>query len=324
MTATSRRQTAEALVARWLRAFGAVWIAVVALYIVAGLISPAMFQMAQVINILQVASFLGVIALGQVIVVLTGGIDLSQAGMVTMTNIVATSVMLGQPENIPVALAACFAIAVLSGLICGLLVAVIGITPLVTTLAVNSMLFGAALVFTQGAPYGEAAEAFEGLGTGSILGLPTPAVVWALLAILLFVLTRRTIFGRWLYATGANPAAARMMAVPVERVTVAAYVLSSLMAMAGGLLLTAYVGSPSLGIGNQFLFTSVAAVVVGGAALTGGVGGILATVGGAIFITEMSSFTNIVRVSTGTQYVIQGTIIILSVVLYRRLSSASK
>ena len=115
-----------------------------------------------------------------------------------------------------------------------------------------------------------------------------------------------------------------MMAVPVERVTVAAYVLSALMAMVGGLLLTAYVGSPSLGIGNQFLFTSVAAVVVGGAALTGGVGGIIATVGGAIFITELASFTNIVRVSTGTQYVMQGAIIILSVVLYRRLSGAHR
>jgi len=322
MDRSSSFQAAEALLARWLRVFGAVWIAVAGLYIIAGLISPAMFQAAQVVNILQVASFLGVIALGQVIVVLTGGIDLSQAGMVTMTNIVATSVMLGQPENIPLALAACFAVAVLSGLVSGLLVAVIGITPLVTTLAVNSILFGAALVFTGGAPYGEAASAFEVLGTGRILGIPTPTVIWVVLAALLFIVTRRTIFGRWLYATGANPDAARMMAVPVERVTVAAYVLSSLMAMAGGLLLTAYVGSPSLGIGNQFLFTSVAAVVVGGAALTGGVGGIVATVGGAIFITEMSSFTNIVRVSTGTQYVIQGTIIILSVVLYRRLSAA--
>lgn len=324
MAPATPSQKVETIIARFFRSFGAVWIAVLLLYLIAGLISPAMFQTGQVINILQVASFLGVIALGQVIVVLTGGIDLSQAGMVTMSNIVATSLMLGQPENIPLALAACFAVAVVSGLITGLIVAIVGITPLVTTLSVNSILFGAALVYTGGAPRGEAAPAFEVIGTGSVFGIPAPTVIWGALALILYVLTRRTVFGRWLYATGANPDAARMMAVPVERVTVAAYVLSSVMAMIGGLLLTAYVGSPSLGIGNQFLFTSVAAVVVGGAALTGGIGGIIATVGGAIFITELSSFTNIVRVSTGTQYVIQGTIIVLSVMLYRRLSGATR
>lgn len=324
MAAQTFPNDATAAVKRFLRAVGAVWIAVLFLYVIAGLISPAMFQTGQVINILQVASFLGVVALGQVIVILTGGIDLSQAGMITMTNIVATSLMLGQPENIPLALGACTLIAVLSGLATGLIVAVVGITPLVTTLSVNSILFGAALVYTGGAPRGEAARAFETIGTGSLLGVPVPTVIWLVLTLLLFALTRRTIFGRWLYATGANPDAARLMAVPVERVTVSAYVLSALMAMAGGLLLTAYVGSPSLGIGNQFLFTSVAAVVVGGAALTGGIGGVIATVGGAIFITELSSFTNIVRVSTGTQYVIQGTIIVLSVLLYRRLSGAAR
>lgn len=321
---TSSAQAMQTSALRILHVVGAVWIAVFVLYVIAGLISPAMFQVSQVINILQVASFLGVIALGQVIVVLTGGIDLSQAGMVTMTNIVATSIMVGQPENIPLAILACIIVAVLSGLVTGLIVAVIDITPLVTTLSMNSILFGAALVYTGGAPFGEAAQAFEVIGTGRFLGVPAPTLIWALLAGLLFYLTRRTIFGRWLYATGANKDAARMMAVPVERVTVAAYVLSALMAMVGGLLLTAYVGSPSLGIGNQFLFTSVAAVVVGGAALTGGVGGIIATVGGAIFITELASFTNIVRVSTGTQYVMQGAIIILSVVLYRRLSGAHR
>lgn len=315
---------ADAIMAGFLRSVGAVWIAVIVLYVIAGLISPAMFQTGQVVNILQVASFLGVIALGQVIVVLTGGIDLSQAGMITMSNILATSLMMGQPENIALALAVCLAVAILSGLVTGLIIAVIGITPLVTTLSVNSILFGAALVYTGGAPRGSAAPAFEVIGRGSLLGIPAPTLIWIGLAVALFLLTRRTIFGRWLYATGANVDAARMMAVPVERVTVAAYVLSSVMAMVGGLLLTAYVGSPSLGIGNQFLFTSVAAVVVGGAILSGGVGGIIATVGGAIFITELASFTNIVRVSSGAQYVIQGTIIILSVMLYRRLSWATR
>jgi len=315
---------ALAAVGHGLRALGAVWIAVALLYVVSGLISPSMFQVGQVLNILQVAAFLGVVALGQVIVILTGGIDLSQAGAITLTNIVATSLMLGQPENIAVAIVVCLGLAVLVGLLNGILVVVIGITPLVATLGMNSILFGTALVYTGGAPRGEAAEAFEVIGTGRVLGIPAPTLIWLSLAAALFVLTRRTVFGRWLYATGANPVAARLMGVPVDRMTVGAFILSAVMAAVGGLLLTAYIGSPSLGIGNQFLLTSVAAVVVGGAALTGGVGGILATVGGAIFITELNSFTNIVRVTTGTQFVLQGAIIILSVIVYRRLSGPGR
>lgn len=309
-------------VSRIVGALGAVWIAVIGLYVVAGLVSPAMFQWSQVLNILQVASFLGVIAIGQTLALLTGGIDLSQASVVTLTNIVATSLMLGQAENIPVAVAVTLAVVVLVGLVNGLLVTVFAITPLIATLAMNAILFGAALVYTGGAPRGDTADLFQRLGTSDIAGIPTPTLIWIALAALMLLVTRHTMFGRWLYATGANPRAAALMGVPTERVTVAAYVLSALFAGIGGLLLTAYVGSASLGIGNQFLLTSVAAVVVGGAALSGGVGSVLATVGGAIFITELASFTTIVRASTGVQFVIQGAVIVLSVLAYRAVSSA--
>ncbi|PIV73420.1 MAG: hypothetical protein COW55_13160 [Rhodobacteraceae bacterium CG17_big_fil_post_rev_8_21_14_2_50_65_11] len=188
---------------RGLRALRAVWIAVALLYVISGLISPSMFQVGQVLNILQVAAFLGVVALGQVIVILTGGIDLSQAGMITLTNIVATSLMLGQAETIAVALSICLALAVLVGLMNGLLVVLIGITPLVASLGMNAVLFGAALVYTGGAPRGEAAEAVEVIGTGRVFGIPAPTLIWPALAAALYVLTRRTVVGRWLYATGA-------------------------------------------------------------------------------------------------------------------------
>jgi len=302
-----------------LRSVGAVWIAVIGLYLISGFISPAMFQLGQVFNILQVASFLGVIAAGQTIAVLTGGIDLSQAGVVTLTNIVATSIMLSQPENIPAAILVVLALALLVGLANGFLVTAVGVTPLIATLGMNSVLFGAALVYTGGAPSGGTPVEFQIVGTGSLFGIPNPALIWLGLSLGLLVLTRRTSYGRRLYATGANPRAAQMMGVNVGRTIVSAYVLSALMAALGALLLTAYVGAPSLGIGNQFLLTAVAAVVVGGAALTGGSGSVVATMGGAIFITELSSFTNIIQVSTGTQFVIQGALILVSVLVYRAL-----
>jgi ribose transport system permease protein len=150
--------------------------------------------------------------------------------------------------------------------------------------------------------------------------MPVPTLFWIALTLVLLVMTRKTVWGRRLYATGANPRAASMMGVSTLRINLSAYMLSSLTAALGGLLLTAYTGSPSLGIGNQFMLTSVAAVVVGGAALTGGAGNVLATMGGAVFITELSSFTNIIRVSSGTQLVVQGLLILVSVLAYRALS----
>ena len=297
--------------------FGTVWIAVVGLYVVSGLVSPAMFQVSQVWNIMQVAAFLGVLATGQTLALIVGGIDLSQAGMVTLINIVSTSIMLGSDANTAQAVLACLALAAAVGLANGLIITRLNVTPLIATLAMNAILFGGALVYTGGAPHGEAAPTFEWFGAGNLYGIPVSMLVWLALALFVAWVARKTVYGRWLYATGANHAAARLMGVPVTRVIVTTYVLSAVLAAVGGLLFTAYIGAPSLGIGNQFLLTSVAAVVVGGTVLTGGIGSVIATIGGTIFITELNSFTNVIRITTGTQMVLQGTIIALSVLVYR-------
>ena len=296
-----------------------IWLAVILLYIIAGIVSPAMLSGAQILNVLQVAAFLGLVATGQTLALLVGGIDLSVGGVVTLTNIVSTSLMLGDNGNIPLAVAVCLGLGIVIGLVNGLLVALLGVAPLIATLAMNSMLFGAALVYTGGAPHGSAAAAFKLIGQGRLLGLPASAVSWIVVAAVVAFALRRTTLGRWIYAVGANPEAARLMGVPVAATLVLAYVLSAVLAVLGGFLITSYIGNPSLGIGDQFLLSSVAAAVVGGTALTGGIGSVVATIGGALFMTELVSFTNIARVATGTQYIVQGALIALSVVVYRAL-----
>lgn len=296
-----------------------IWLAVILLYIIAGIVSPAMLSGAQILNVLQVAAFLGLVATGQTLALLVGGIDLSVGGVVTLTNIVSTSLMLGDNGNIPLAVAVCLGLGILIGLVNGLLVALLGVAPLIATLAMNSMLFGAALVYTGGAPHGSAATAFKLIGQGRLLGLPASAVSWIVVAAVVAFALRRTTLGRWIYAVGANPEAARLMGVPVAGTLVLAYVLSAILAVLGGFLITSYIGNPSLGIGDQFLLSSVAAAVVGGTALTGGIGSVVTTIGGALFMTELVSFTNIARVATGTQYIVQGALIALSVVVYRAL-----
>ena len=300
-----------------LRKAGAVWVVVLLLYLVSGLISPGMFQFGQIINILQVAAFLGVVATGQTLAVLSGGIDLSVAGVVTMANILSTSIMAGHAGNAWIAITACLLVSAVVGMVNGLLITAVRVTPLVATLGMNSILFGAALVYTGGAPHGGISPEFAVFGQGHLMILPVSAICWLTIAFSMAWLMRRTIFGRQLYAVGANPTAARAMGIPVNRTVIVAYILSSILAMLGGLLLTSYIGSPSLGIGDQFLLTSIAATVVGGTALAGGTGSIVGTVGGTLFITELNSFTTVVRVSTGTQFVLQGAVIALSVLLYR-------
>jgi ribose transport system permease protein len=164
-------------------------------------------------------------------------------------------------------------------------------------------------------------EGFALIGQGSIFGFPLSAASWFAIAAAMVLVTQKLKYGRRLYAVGANPAAANLMGIRVNHVIIGAYILSSLMACFCAILLTAYINLPSLGIGRQYQFASVAAAVVGGASLTGGVGSIMGSIGGALFITELNSFTNIIRVNPGVQYFLQGLIIAASVVLYRAINA---
>jgi ribose transport system permease protein len=296
---------------------GAIWFVVVVLYLVSGLFSPGMFQVSQVLNILQVAAFLGVVSTGQTLALLVGGIDLSVAGVVTMANIVSTSLMAGRDGNMVMAVATCVLLAAVVGLINGLLITVVRVAPLIATLGMSSILFGAALVYTNGAPHGGISPGFAVFGQGHLMVFPVSTICWLTIALAMAWVTRRTVFGRQLYAVGASATAAQMMGIPTRRIVIITYILSSVLAVLGGLLITSYIGSPSLGIGDQFLLSSIAATIVGGTALTGGMGSIIGAIGGTLFVTELNSFTNIVRVSTGTQFVLQGAVIALSVLLYR-------
>jgi ribose transport system permease protein len=300
-----------------------VWIAVVLLFLLASAISPAFMSVGELRNIFQITAFLGIAAIGQTIALMVGGIDLSIGGVVTLTNILATSLMDGRNGAILPSIGACLLGGILIGLVNGTLIAYLRVTPMIATLSTNSILFGIALVYTGGAPHGSAAPLFIPIGQGHIGSVPASGVSWIVVALAMAYVLRRTVFGRWVYAVGANPVAARLMGVPVQPVLLASYVLSSLMAVLCGLLITAYIGNPSLGIGDQFLLTSVAAAVVGGTALTGGVGSVVSTIGGALFIMEANSFTNIAHMSTGTQFIVQGVIIALSVLVYRSVLSAN-
>lgn len=220
-----------------------------AVFLLSGVLSPGTMTFDHFADVLQVASFLGVAALGQAAVILGGGIDLSIGGVITLSNIVAPAVMNGDPGRIVPVTLFCLLLGALVGLVNGLLVTRVHITPLIATLSMNSILFGAALVYTRGAPRGAVPPGFVAFGQTSFLGIPAVTWVWWLCVAIFALLLGRSTFGRRVYAVGANRLASWMTGVNVQQVSLATYVLSGVAGAIAGLLLTAYIGLPSLGIG---------------------------------------------------------------------------
>lgn len=293
-----------------------IWWATVGLFVLGFVLEPATLSTNQVLNVLQVASFLGLIAIGQTLVILTGGIDLSVGGVITLVNIMAASVMRGDPARIVPAVLVCLGLGLLVGVVNGLLVTKARITPLIVTLAMQAVLFGGALIYTGGMPSGGIAPEFTYIGQGRFFQIPVAALIWIGLTLVFVFLTRRTIYGRRLYAVGSNARAAHMAGVPVDPMLISAYALSGLTAAIAGLIITAFIGLPALGIGDKYLLVSIAAVAVGGTALSGGIGGVALSAGGSLFMTELGSITNVLQVGTGAQFFIQGAAIVLGTTLY--------
>lgn len=294
-----------------------VWWATAFLFVLGFVLEPATLSAGHLLNILQVAALLGVVAIGQTIVLLTGGLDLSVAGVITLVNILAAAIMLGSTDRILLGTVVCLGIGTAIGVANGLIVTKARITPLIATLAMNAVLFGSALLYTGGTPSGGIPPAFNVIGQGRVGGIPVAALIWLGLAVVVTLVTRRTTYGRRLFAVGANGRAAHLSGVRVDRVLISAYAASGFLAAVAGLIITAFVGLPSLGIGDKYMLASVAAVVVGGTALTGGIGGIPGTVAGTLFMTQIGSMSNVLRVGTGAQFFIQGAVIVAGTALYR-------
>lgn len=301
---------------RW--RFGIAWAAAVLLYAIAMVISTGFASGNQVMAVLQVASFVGIATIGQTVVMLVGGIDLSVAGVITLSDIMAAIVMNGRPGMALVGAIISLALGLLVGLINGMLITVMRVTPLIATLAMGIGIGGAALLYTGGSPRGSIPDNFTILGQGHIFGFPIAAIVWFGLVILVALALRGTTWGRSIYAVGDNAGAARTAGLPVSVLTISAYCVSGLCAAVAGLLLAAYIGTPSMGIGDLYLLGPIAAAAIGGTLLRGGVGSILGTAGGALFLTILTSLATALHIQEGVGYVIQGVIIVVAMILYPR------
>lgn len=272
-------------------------------------------------SLLVLASLLAIASAGQTLVVILGGIDLSVPFVIGFANVVAAA-LYGQGVSFIVACLVVAALAAAIGAANGFLSASLRVHPLILTLGVGTAVQGAVLLWTAGFPAGSAPEAvtqFVSIGARAWV-LPVPWLVPAtiVLFVVLLVTMARTPFGRRLYALGANPAAAPYALIGPIRMWTGAYALSALFAAAAGVLLLGFTGSAYAEVGQPYLFQSIAAVVIGGTALTGGVGGFLGTAAGALVLTEINTLLIGLGLSPAMVEAALGALIIALVSLYAR------
>ncbi len=287
---------------------------------VLSLLSPTFRTVDNAQLLLLNGTVIAFLALGQAFVLLTGGIDLSTGSNVALTGMVAALLM---RDGAPWWLAALAALGIgaLVGALNGSLIHFLGLPPFIVTFATFGVAASIPLILTGASSVNVADPLFAIVGRGGLFGIPMPVVLVALSAVVFAVLLRRTPTGVHIYAVGGNRETARLAGIPIGRVTVLVYALSGVCAGFGGLIVTSrlMVGYPSAGSGNE-LFYSIAAAVVGGVSLFGGIGSITGALLGAVLIATVSNGMNVLGVESYWQPLVIGVIILGGVILdtYRR------
>ena len=310
---------------------GRAFFALIAIILVFSILSPIYFSANNFLIMSSHVAIFGLLAIGMLMVILTGGIDLSVGSVLGLAGVVAGALMQGitieafgvilYPPVWAVVILTC-AVGAFIGAINGVLIAFFKVPAFVATLGLLYVARGVALLMTNGLTYNNLSgrpelgnTGFDWLGFNRLAGIPIGVIILAIVAIVAGLMLTRTAFGRWIYSTGGNDRAAELSGVPVKRVTVSVYVLSGICAAIAGLVLSSQLTSAGPTAGTTYELTAIAAVVVGGASLMGGRGNVRGTLLGAFVIGFLSDGLVIVGVSSYWQTVFIGAVIVLAVLL---------
>ncbi|WP_110691093.1 ABC transporter permease [Salinicola endophyticus] len=310
---------------------GRAFFALIAIIVIFSLLSPVYFSTGNFLTMSSHVAIFGLLSIGMLLVILTGGIDLSVGSTLGLCGVVAGFLMQGvtldafgvtlYPPVWVVVILTC-AVGAFIGAINGVLIAYFKVPAFVATLGLLYVARGVALLMTDGLTYnnlgGDPAlgnTGFDWLGFNRLFGVPVGVWVLAIVAVVTLLALARTPFGRWVYSTGGNARAAELSGVPVKRVQVSVYVLSGICAAIAGLVLSSQLTSAGPTAGTTYELTAIAGVVIGGAALTGGRGSVRGTLLGAFVIGFLSDGLVIIGVSSYWQTVFTGAVIVLAVLL---------
>ncbi|RPJ24195.1 MAG: ABC transporter permease [Chloroflexi bacterium] len=281
---------------------------------------------AQAMNILRLAVFLGVIAAGQTLVIISGseGIDLSAGSVVTLTAILTYVIVNGADEKVLLALLVSLAAGALIGFLNGVGVTFLKISPFVMTLGMAGVVTGTIIVVNHGNVSGRVAPIMTRLIARPLspeIPIPNALIIWLIFGILMWLLLERTTFGKNLFAIGVNRVTARLSGVDVTGMNLATYALAGALAGFGGFLVVGNTGVVLLQLGQPFLFPSIAAVAVGGTLLSGGKGSYWGTMAGAIVLTLITSLLTTMQMPESVRRMVLGGTLLILISIYGRQKS---
>lgn len=298
----------------------------VVLFVASGLLpngfgSDLAVAKAQAVNIVRLAVFLGVIAAGQTLVIISGfeGIDLSAGSVVTLTAILTYVIVSGENDKVLFALLVSLAVGAFIGFVNGLGVTFLKISPFVMTLGMSGVVTGAIIVINHGNVSGKVAPIMTKLiARPLVLGIPGAIIIWLIFGILMWLLLERTTYGKNLFAIGVNRVTAKLSGVNVTWTNLATYALAGALAGFGGFLVVGNTGVVFIALGQPFLFPSIAAVAVGGTLLSGGKGSYWGTMAGAIVLTLITSLLTTMQMPDSVRRMVLGGTLLLLISIYGR------
>jgi ribose transport system permease protein len=291
---------------------GAIWPATAVLFLVSPLIAPGSVGASPVMSMLPFAAVLALAATGQAFVVQQRGLDLSVPGSMSLAALVVTKVANQDNGKVVQAVVLALVAVAVAGLINGLVVTRLRITPIVATLGVNALLLGAVQSYSAGFPTG-AASSLNSLALRKTLGVPNTVLGAALILAVLAIINQRTLFGRRLVQVGTSPQAMRLIGGRVQLLVVSAYVLAAAFYGLAGIMLAAYIQTPGIFLGDDYLLPTIAAVVLAGNALTGGQLKVGAIAVAALFLTQLNQVVLSMGAPTSLQLLIQSAALVVAV-----------
>jgi ribose/xylose/arabinose/galactoside ABC-type transport system permease subunit len=297
----------------WLKGQYALFILVV-LLIIAALSSPAFLTGTNITNLLLQMSIIGVVVMAELIIVLTGGIDISVGSALGLAAVLCAGLFGG--FSVWLALLVGIAIGGIIGLVNGWLVSFRGLEPFIVTLGMLALARGLVYAYSEGIPITpQASDTFAQIGQTTVLGIPVLTLIWIAIVLIVAFLLRRTVWGRRVYAIGSNKEAARSSGIPVRATLWSVYILGGLLVGLGGWMFICRFGSATALAGNLMELEAIAAVVIGGAALSGGKGTVFGAVVGTIIFQVIANLLSLLNVSTFLQDAFRGALILVAVTL---------
>jgi ribose/xylose/arabinose/galactoside ABC-type transport system permease subunit len=281
---------------------------------------PAFYRSQNQHVLMQQISVLGLVTLGQLLVLLVAGIDLS-IGAVMNATLIVIAVMNRHEDRLVLSLLLCLLLGAGVGLVNGLLVSLRSVPPFAATLGMLACIEGGILVYTKGVPAGQIPDSLRPVALSGIGIVPYSLIICLVVAALLTVALRRGTYGRRIYAVGRSPEVARRAAISTTGVRISAYVICSVLAATAGIILSAYVGYVDPKIGGNYNLESIAAAVLGGVAFTGGEGGALGALAGAIFLLALLNVVTLSSLNPFAQLIVQGVVMLVAVSVFQLLNT---